>query len=41
MLDAKLSVKLGASKVVTKDTKKYAIKVAKLGARIDENKGAK
>ena len=35
MLDAKMSVKLGANKDVTQDAKKDAIEVAKLGA----NKG--
>ena len=34
-MDAKLSVKLGANKDVTKDTKNDAIEVSKLGA----NKG--
>ena len=41
MLDAKLSVKLGANKAVTKEAKKDAIEVAKLGGNKGITKDAK
>ena len=40
-MDAKLSVKFGANKDVTNDTKKYAIQDAKLGANKGVTKDAK
>ena len=40
-MDAKLSVKLGANKVVTKDAKKDAIEVANLGGNKGVTKDAK